>query len=93
MLPDSECIKIIAEILDKMDLGDYDIKLNHRGLLAGIFEMCGVGQDNMRAVCSSIDKLDKVTAFLKLELLNTIINYRSIYCRYLSADNLVKNYR
>ena len=60
MLPDVECIKIIAEILTKMDVGEFQIKLNHRKLLDGMFEVCGVPSDKIRKVSSSIDKLDKV---------------------------------
>lgn len=60
MIPDSECVKIMADILEKMDVGDYEIKLNHRRLLDGMFQVCGVEQSKIRCVSSSIDKLDKV---------------------------------
>lgn len=59
MMPDSECVKIMAEILEKMDLGDFQIKINHRKLLDGMFEVCGVPTEKIRCVSSSIDKLDK----------------------------------
>ena len=36
-------------------------QLNHRKLLDGMFEACGVPQDNFRAICSAVDKLDKVS--------------------------------
>ncbi|KAI0501253.1 hypothetical protein KFK09_016196 [Dendrobium nobile] len=35
------------------------IKLNHRKLLDGMLEICGVSSEKLRTVCSSIDKLDK----------------------------------
>lgn len=35
------------------------IKLNHRKLLDGMLEICGVSSEKFRTVCSSIDKLDK----------------------------------
>lgn len=50
----------MAEILSKMDIGEFQIKLNHRQLLDGMFEVCGVPLDKIRCVSSSIDKLDKV---------------------------------
>lgn len=59
MLPDAECVKVVAEILNVLDIGDYVIKLNHRQLLDGMFEACGVAADKFRAICSTIDKLDK----------------------------------
>ncbi|CAK9820029.1 Histidine--tRNA ligase, cytoplasmic [Anthophora plagiata] len=59
MISDVECIRIISETLQLLDVGPYTIKLNHRLLLDGIFAACGVPSDKFRAVCSSIDKLDK----------------------------------
>lgn len=60
MLADAECVKIVAEVLDTLDIGDYVIKLNHRQLLDGMFEACGVPAKDFRAICSAVDKLDKV---------------------------------
>ncbi|XP_014669724.1 PREDICTED: histidine--tRNA ligase, cytoplasmic-like isoform X2 [Priapulus caudatus] len=59
MLPDAECVKIVSEILSSLDLGDYTIKLNHRQLLDGIFQVCGVSEGKFRCICSAVDKLDK----------------------------------
>jgi len=71
MLPDSECIKIMSEILASMDVGEYQIKLNHRQLLDGMFEVCGVPVDQIRCVSSSIDKLDKMSwSDVKKELIS-----------------------
>ncbi|GJX63967.1 histidine--tRNA ligase, cytoplasmic [Tanacetum coccineum] len=43
------------------DFQDATIKLNHRKLLDGILEICGVPSEKIRTVGSSIDKLDKQT--------------------------------
>ncbi|KMQ97360.1 histidyl-trna cytoplasmic [Lasius niger] len=59
MLPDVECIRVVSEALQVLDLGPYLIKLNHRSLLDGIFAACGVPQSKFRSICSAIDKLDK----------------------------------
>ncbi|KAM2363364.1 hypothetical protein ACFX1X_002432 [Malus domestica] len=59
MGPDFEVIKILTELLDELNIGDYEIKLNHRKLLDGMFEICGVPPEKFRTICSSIDKLDK----------------------------------
>ena len=59
MMSDAECIRIISEALQSLDVGPYAIKFNHRSLLDGIFAACGVPQDKFRGVCSAIDKLDK----------------------------------
>uniref|UniRef100_A0A2P2J5Q7 Histidine--tRNA ligase, cytoplasmic n=1 Tax=Rhizophora mucronata TaxID=61149 RepID=A0A2P2J5Q7_RHIMU len=61
MGPDFEIIKILTELLDELDIGDYEVKLNHRKLLDGMLEICGVPPEKFRSICSSIDKLDKQT--------------------------------
>lgn len=35
-------------------------QLNHRKLLDGIFDVCGVPADKIRAISSAVDKLDKL---------------------------------
>lgn len=60
MLPDAECVKVVSEILSALDIGEFVIKLNHRQLLDGIFEACGVPAEKFRTICSAVDKLDKV---------------------------------
>ena len=59
MIPDAECVKIVQEILSSVDVGPFVIKVNHRMILDGIFEVCGVKSDMFRTICSSVDKLDK----------------------------------
>ncbi|CAF2810340.1 unnamed protein product [Rotaria sp. Silwood2] len=59
MIPDAECVKIIAEILDKLALGQYKIYINHRKLLDAIFTVCGVPDKLFRSLSSTVDKLDK----------------------------------
>nr|XP_023916763.1 histidine--tRNA ligase, cytoplasmic-like isoform X3 [Quercus suber] len=61
MGPDFEIVKILTELLDELQIGDYEIKLNHRKLLDGMLDMCGVPPEKFRTICSSIDKLDKQT--------------------------------
>ncbi|XP_071452483.1 histidine--tRNA ligase, cytoplasmic isoform X2 [Hetaerina americana] len=59
MIPDAECVKVATEILSSLELGDFIIKVNHRRLLDGLFEACGIPASSFRAACSSVDKLDK----------------------------------
>lgn len=71
MLPDAECVKVVSEILGSLNIGEYVIKLNHRKLLDGIFEACGVASDKFRTICSSVDKLDKSPwAEVRAEMIN-----------------------
>ncbi|XP_047330175.1 histidine--tRNA ligase, cytoplasmic-like [Impatiens glandulifera] len=66
MGPDFEVIKVMTELLDDLNIGEYEIKLNHRKLLDGMLDICGVPQGKFRTICSSIDKLDKQT-FLQIK--------------------------
>ncbi|XP_030512837.1 histidine--tRNA ligase, cytoplasmic-like [Rhodamnia argentea] len=59
MGPDFEVIHVLTELLDKLSIGDYEVKLNHQKLLEGMLEICGVPLEKFRTICSSIDKLDK----------------------------------
>lgn len=61
MGPDFEVVKVLTEVLDALNIGDYEIKLNHRKLLDGVLEICGVPPEKFRTICSSIDKLDKLS--------------------------------
>jgi histidyl-tRNA synthetase len=60
MVPDSEVITIMCEILTELEVGQFQVKLNHRQILDGIFQVCGVPEDNIRPISSAVDKLDKL---------------------------------
>ncbi|TVY28051.1 Histidine--tRNA ligase, mitochondrial [Lachnellula hyalina] len=61
MLPDAEVIRITTEVFAGLGWqGEYTIKLNHRKVLDGIFEICGVPADKIRTISSAVDKLDKL---------------------------------
>ncbi|CAL4177608.1 unnamed protein product, partial [Meganyctiphanes norvegica] len=59
MLPDAECVQLVHQVLSKLDLGDFTIKVNHRKILDGLFGACGVPAEKFRTTCSAVDKLDK----------------------------------
>jgi histidyl-tRNA synthetase len=59
MVPDSECLCVVCDILDALPIGDFAIKVNHRCLLDAILDICGVPADKFRTICSAVDKLDK----------------------------------
>ncbi|KTW31802.1 histidine-tRNA ligase [Pneumocystis jirovecii RU7] len=61
MLPDTEILKILIEILEELNISNYVIKLNHRKILDGIFDISGVPNDKFRIISSAIDKLDKLS--------------------------------
>jgi len=60
MLPDAEILCILVETLNSLSLPTpFKIKLNHRKILDGIFELCGVPEEKVRSISSAVDKLDK----------------------------------
>ncbi|XP_060532286.1 histidine--tRNA ligase, cytoplasmic isoform X2 [Cylas formicarius] len=59
MIPDAECIRIVCEIMQVLDITRFVVKINHRLLLDGMFEACGVPKASFRCICSAVDKLDK----------------------------------
>lgn len=59
MVPDSEILTILCEGLTNLGIKDFKVKLNHRKILDGIFEACGVKEEDVRKISSAVDKLDK----------------------------------
>ena len=61
MLPDAEVLRICTEVFEGLGWqGRYTIKMNHRKILDGIFEVCGVPTEKIRTISSAVDKLDKM---------------------------------
>ncbi|RAO65895.1 uncharacterized protein BHQ10_001907 [Talaromyces amestolkiae] len=60
MVPDAEVLKVINEVFEDLGWqGKFTIKINHRKVLDGMFEVCGVPSDKIRPISSAVDKLDK----------------------------------
>jgi histidyl-tRNA synthetase len=76
MIPDAELLSLLCTILTRLEVGEFTIKVrlsealfgasvnntqvNHRRVLDGIFEVCGVPPEKVRSISSAVDKLDKV---------------------------------
>jgi histidyl-tRNA synthetase len=59
MIPDAEILCIISEVFEAFEIG-ITVKVNHRKILDGLFEVAGVPVDKIRAISSAVDKLDKL---------------------------------
>jgi len=68
MIPDAELISLLCTILSKLDVGEFTVKINHRKILDGIFEVCGVPADKIRSISSAVDKIDKVCSSVSLPM-------------------------
>lgn len=61
------------------------VKLNHRKLLDGMLEICGVPPEKFRTICSSIDKLDKQSfEQIKKEMVKSQRHMYSTSCGFLT---------
>lgn len=60
MIPDAEILRIIVEVFTALEFDNFTIKVNHRKVLDGLFQVAGVPQDKIRSISSAVDKLDKV---------------------------------
>jgi histidyl-tRNA synthetase len=61
LLCEAEIVQMINEVLTTLGLTDFTIKINHRGVLAGIAE--AIGEKGREGdICVAIDKLDKIGA-------------------------------
>ena len=61
MVADAEVMKIIVDVFESLGWkGEYTIKCNHRRILDGVFEVCGVPAEKIRTISSAVDKLDKM---------------------------------
>ena len=59
MIPDADVLKVLTEILSQLEIGEFVIKINHRNFLDAMVEMSGCEKRKFKAICSSVDKLDK----------------------------------
>ncbi|KAJ2488826.1 Cytoplasmic and mitochondrial histidine tRNA synthetase [Coemansia sp. RSA 2050] len=59
MIPDVECVRVAVDVLRRLDVGGFIVKVNHRKILDAIFEVSGVPAEKVRAISSAVDKLDK----------------------------------
>jgi len=58
---DAECMQMIRQVLQKLDIGQYVIKVNSRKILDGLMRIAGVKPEDFRKTCSIIDELDKMS--------------------------------
>lgn len=59
MIPDAELLSVIVDILKSLNIGNFMVKLNNRKFLDAMIELSGCEERKFKAICSSIDKLDK----------------------------------
>ncbi len=84
MIPESQIMCILCNILTGLQnnfmLSACVVKINHKQILFDVLmKICKVSCDNVQTICSSIDKLDKLSVNdVKQELLNKNISLECI---------------
>lgn len=59
LLCEAEIVLMIKEVFKALGILDYTIKINHRGILSGLAEICQA-KENETSLFMAIDKLDKI---------------------------------
>lgn len=59
LICEAEIILMINEVLGKLGIDDFSLKINNRKILSGIAEVVGQ-KDRVSDMCVAIDKLDKI---------------------------------
>jgi histidyl-tRNA synthetase len=59
LICEAEIILMIKEVFKSLNIADYTIKINHRGVLSGLAELAGA-KENQMSLFVAIDKLDKI---------------------------------
>lgn len=96
MLPDSECLKVVSEILDQLFTAQsYVIRVNHKLVLDGILNVCGVPSEMLQTICSSIDKYDGVNTHKTHQQIKTMHPHFSsfLFNFFLFCLGLLANFR
>ncbi|MDH4064219.1 MAG: histidine--tRNA ligase [Acidobacteriota bacterium] len=62
MLIEAELLGAAGDVLARLGFADYTLRLNHRGVLAGLLEASGVPEGLQADALTSLDKLDKIGA-------------------------------
>lgn len=58
---DAECILAILKALQKLDIGDFKVQLNHIGIVKSLLKKRQIPESQQAAVLRVIDKLDKIS--------------------------------
>ncbi len=60
MIVDAEAIAIYNDVFSALGFADFAVRVNHRGVLAGLMESSGIPAELRVAALTALDKLDKI---------------------------------
>lgn len=59
-IAEAEVCAAVADVLRRLGFADFEIKVNHRGLLRGLIRTAGIADDRESTALIALDKLDKI---------------------------------
>ena len=68
---DSEIINVIYDIFNKLNIGDFVVRINNRKILSGFFESLGLS-DKISDILRIVDKLEKIGSESVIEEFNNL---------------------
>ncbi|NQT35325.1 histidine--tRNA ligase [bacterium] len=60
VVADAEIITLLIDVFRDLELPEFDVLVNHRGLLKALNKACGNSPDKFTDFCTALDKLDKI---------------------------------
>jgi len=59
VIDDAEIINMVCSVLTRLDVGDFQVRINNRKVFDAICLSCGIPEDKLKDTASAVDKLDK----------------------------------
>lgn len=59
---ETELILVTANALQRLDIGNFTVKINDRQILNDVLKSCGFADEQLATVCITFDKLEKIGA-------------------------------
>jgi len=59
---DAEVLSVVGLVMNELNVGGYELRINSRKLLAGLYEAIGLGGDARKKAIIAVDKLLKIGA-------------------------------
>ena len=57
---DAQVVGVIIQLFEKLDIGDFIVRINNRKILTGLFADLGIKDDLMKPTLDAVDDLEKI---------------------------------
>jgi len=59
-LNDAQVVSVIIQLFEKLNIGDFVVRINNRKILTGLFADLGINEDKIKPTLDAIDDLEKI---------------------------------